>query len=477
MNPTLIAVDLGAESCRMSLLQWDGDTPEMNVVHRFPNGPVRRSTGLHWDLKAIVAGVEEGIRKCAQLAQHDIEAIAVDGWAVDYVRLLANRTPLADPFCYRDERTVAAETQVHRIISPERLYELTGIQLLRLNTIYQLYADNRDGINQGAPWVNLPEYVTHVLGGERVAEYTNATHTGLVGLGTHAWCDEIYDSLRLDCGAAPKIVDTGTSVGALQHRLTEMPALRRTQLIVPACHDTACAIAGIPAEGDDWAFISSGTWSLVGTTLARPCASPEARDKNFTNLGGAGNQICFLKNVNGMWLVRQCLDEWSKQGHTYDLPELLARCEKLPSPHYLLNVDAPELMLVGEAPQKIAAQLERISGNGNYGSSYDPVETINLILHSLAARYAEVIRDIIAITGKDIRRLYLVGGGSRNSLLNRLTAERTGLQVLVGSAESTTAGNFAIQLAALEGSGATKEAIGMWAGRLSAAPKRLAVPS
>lgn len=474
MDAALIAVDLGAESCRVSLLQWQDGAPEITLVHRFANGPVRRSNGLHWELKAILAGVEEGIGKCAEASRQEIAALGVDGWAVDYVRLKANRTALQDPFCYRDDRTVAAEAQAHRAIAPETLYRKTGIQLLRLNTVYQLCADNRDGINQGMPWVNLPEFVTHFLGGEKVAEYTNATHTGLVRLGTHEWCEEIFDALHLDISAAPKIVPTGTVAGNLQ-RLRDIPRLANTKLIVPACHDTASAIAGIPATGEDWAFISSGTWSLVGTTLPQPCANDEARQKNFTNLGGAGNRTCFLKNVNGMWILRQCLDEWKKNGRAYELPELIARCQNMAAPERLINVDAPELMLPGDMPAKIAAQLDRPAG-GNAAAIDDAVEIVNLVLHSLAARYAEVIRDIVSITGKEIRRLYIVGGGSKNSLLNRLTAERTGVEVFVGSTECATVGNFAIQLAALEsgaGASVTQEAIAHWSGRLSAEPQPL----
>jgi rhamnulokinase len=467
MHPVLVAVDLGAESCRVSLLQWRGQTPNIELVHRFPNSPVQRSTGIHWDLNTILAGVVEGIRKCAEQASGEIAAIGVDGWAVDYVRLRKDRVPAADPYCYRDERTMAAEEQVHRIIPPDQLYQLTGIQLLRLNSVYQLFADN----DQGSPWVNLPEFVTHYLGGERVAEYTNATHTGLVRLGSHDWCGEIFEALRLEIAAAPRIVQTGTTIGTLDARFHKTPFLRRTQLIVPACHDTASAIAGIPADGDDWAFISSGTWSLVGTTLPQPCVSDEARRKNFTNLGGAGNQICFLKNVNGMWLLRQCIDEWEKSGHRYDLTDLLRSCSGLPAPARLLGVDEPELMLPGNMPQRIQQQL-------GSNRALDPVSVVNVVLHSLAARYAEVILDVAAITGKTIRRLYIVGGGSQNAVLNRLTAERTSLEIFVGPTECTTAGNFAVQLAAVDGAFAgvlSKDAIAQWAVRLSAAPQPLSL--
>ena len=430
-STVLVAVDLGAESCRVSLLRSSGGAPEIRLVHRFPNAPVAGPSGLRWDIRRIEQGVEEGLRLCAGMADR-IDGIGVDGWAIDYVRLGRDGNPLGDPFCYRDERLVAAEKEVCELISPERLYRLTGIQLLRINTLFQLYADTRAGIDPAVPWVNLPEYITYRLGGTPVAEYTNATHTQLVGIGSKSWCREIFDAVGLDIAAAPEIVPPGSVVGVLRGPLASLPAFRETQLIVPAAHDTASAVAGIPAEGDDWAFISSGTWSLVGTTLDSPCANDEARKKNFTNLGGGDGRICFLKNVNGMWLLRQSMDYWSAQGLEVDIAELIRECERMPVPDFLLDVDDPDLMLPGNMPVKISAQLQRQGRRSSPEGREGVLLVANTILHSLAARYAEVLRDIAAITRKPIRRLYIVGGGSKNLLLNRLTAERTGLEVIPG---------------------------------------------
>jgi rhamnulokinase len=305
-----VAVDLGAQSCRVSLLEWDENHPRIEVIHRFPNAPIHTSAGLHWDIEAILDGVKAGLVRCAQAANSAIHSVAVDGWGVDYVRLDEDGRQLANPFCYRDERTLRAEKEVHQILSPETLYSLTGIQILRINTLYQLYADGLAGIDPKPRWLNLPEFITHRLGGRPVSEYTNASHTQLVGLGTQRWCDEIFQALGLAREAAPEIVPTGSVVGSLRGDLAELSRFRETQLIAPAAHDTASAIAAIPAVGEDWAFISSGTWSLVGTVLQRPCVTEEARRMNFTNLGVVGNTICFLRNVNGLWLLSQCREEW-----------------------------------------------------------------------------------------------------------------------------------------------------------------------
>ena len=264
-----IAVDLGAGSCRVSLLRWVDGEAAVTLAHRFANAPREIAGGLRWDLAMIVAGVDEGVRKCAQIATEGVRSIAVDGWGVDYVRLDAAGEPLADPFCYRDERTLRAERALHERIGAERLRELTGIQQLRINTLYQLYADGLEGL-PAQRWLNLPEYLLYRWGGAAVSEYTNATHTHLIDLHHRSWCAEIFQAAQLDLACAPTLVPPGTEIGRLRGPLAELQALTDVVLIAPACHDTASAIAGIPATGSDWAYISSGTWSLVGTLLDQP---------------------------------------------------------------------------------------------------------------------------------------------------------------------------------------------------------------
>jgi rhamnulokinase len=463
MTPARVSVDLGAESCRVSLLRWHDGHPQITVVHRIPNGPVARGEELRWDLQAIWAGVDEGLRRCASIATEGIASIAVDGWATDYVRLGSDGLAIGDPFCYRDPRNIAAERAVHERMDDRHLYSLTGLQRLRFNTMYQLYADGVAGIPAHLPWLNLPEYFLYRLGGRRVAEYTTATHTGLVSVVTRNWCAEAFAAAGLDRAAAPELVAPGTDVGAVQGPLADLPAFRETRLIAPACHDTSSAIAGIPGSKEDSAYISSGTWSLVGAVLDRPCTTEAAFDKDFTNQGGVAGQTNFHKNVNGMWLLRQCIEYWN---HGWTVPELVGRAEGLPAPEHLFDVDQAELMLPGNVPARINEQ-RRAAGFValDEGAENAPAIT-NLILHSLAARYAEVFRDLTAVTGKTLRRVYIVGGGSRNRLLNRLTQEATGLEVFCGYVESATIGNFALQLAEEKGS---KAEIAQWARTLGAA--------
>jgi rhamnulokinase len=474
-----IAVDLGAESCRVSLLRWVAGEPVISLVHRFANAPREVEGGLRWDLRMIEAGLDFGLRQCAAIAEEGVRSIAVDGWAVDYVRVDADGKAVADPFCYRDERTVEAELLLHRRISPERLRELTGVQLMRINTLYQLYADALQAVLERRRWLNLPEYFLSRLGGAGVAELTNATHTQLVELSSRGWCGEIFEAAQLDVACAATIVPPGTVVGRLCGVLAELPALRDAALIAPACHDTASAIAGIPATGDDWAYISSGTWSLVGTLLEQPQNGVAACDENFTNLSAVGGRICFHKNVNGMWLVRQCIERWAENGRVWTVPELIAAAETVPAPNGRLDVDDPDLLRAGRMVERINAQRRR---NGFELLDERPEGApvfASLIFHSLAARYASVLDRVALYSGKSLKRLFVAGGGSQNDFLNRLTEQATGLKVFRGSPESSTVGNFAVQMAVLQGSrdavtGADAEQVSRWAGLFVSSMERSA---
>ena len=467
----LIAIDLGAESCRVSLATVSKDHISLKTVHRFTNGPLPIGNHLFWDLAAIRNGVLAGIRLCAEIANAPIDTIGVDGWAVDYVRLDHAMQPLADPFCYRDTRTEVRQLELWKRIPKGRIYELTGIQHLRFNTLYQLYADRCDHLSSGQHWLTLPEYILSFLGGEPVAEYSNATHTQMVTSGTMEWNEEICSAARLNRKIAPIIVPTGTVLGRVSCPLLEDARFAKTLLIAPACHDTGSAIAGIPAEGDDWAFISSGTWSLVGTLLPKACTSESAMNFNFSNEGGIGGQSRFLKNVNGMWLLQECQKHWAKAGSSWETNTLVKACEDLQAPEELLEVDDPGLLLQGSMPERINNVLV---SHGMKPLLSDPAEAprfANLIFHSLAARYRTVLEQIKTVTGKPLNRIYVVGGGSRNEFLNNLIKSSTKLEVHRGAVESSTIGNLAVQLAVLDGatsskSGVAAEAVAPWSRKL-----------
>ncbi len=471
-----IAIDLGAESCRVSLLRWQAGKPAVEMIHRFLNTAVETAGSLRWDLHKICTELEIGLLKCAAIATEGVGSIAVDGWGVDYVRLGADSRPLQQPFCYRDTRTVAIEKTAHEKldaagITRQKLYELTGVDQLRINTIYQLLADISAGIPTAAPWVELPEFILHWLGGDRVAEWTNATHTGLVRADSRNWCGELFEALGLPISTAPRLVPTGTIIGKVKGKLSQSPAFANTALIAAATHDTAAAIGGIPAAGDDWAYISSGTWSLVGALLDQPCLTASAQTAGFTNLGAVGNRFLFHKLVNGLWLLRQSMEQWTTQGSTWTVPDLVQAAETAVAPPGLIDVDDPEFLMPGDMPARINVQRK---ARGLPLLVTDPTGApvmARLIFESLADRYARLLKSITQVSGKQLRRLYIVGGGSQNKLLNRLTQQATGLEVLCGAVESSTVGNFAVQLAVLEGdidptTGVDRAAVAHWAALL-----------
>jgi rhamnulokinase len=348
----------------------------------------------------------------------------------------------------------------------------TGAQPLRINTIYQLLADVASGIDPHAPWVCLPEYVLYYLGGRRVAEFTNATHTGLVDLETGNWSEPLLRLLNIPADSLPPIAPTGAVIGKLHGPLTDLAQFRDTQLILPACHDTASAIAGIPAPLERTAYICSGTWSLVGTITQKSITTQEAMDAGFTNQGAAAGGFCFHANVNGMWILKQCLETWRKDGRQWDLRMLIEQavtCDTVPG---IVPVDAPSLLLDGDMPARLNEQL-RLHGYSEIEDSAgnEPLFA-RIIFESLASRYASALQDLERILGFTLHRIHILGGGSLNQLLTRLTAERTGMTVEPGNVESSTVGNFAVQLASGEAKGERlrPESIRRWAQRLCEAP-------
>lgn len=462
-----VAIDLGAESCRVSLLRWRNYEPAIELIHRIPNGPVHRGEALHWPLDAILSGLEEGLRKAAAQAPEGIASIAVDGWAVDYVRLGVDGKPLREPYCYRDERTLASKHSADTIVPPEELFKLAGAQPLRINTLYQLLADPACGIDAKAPWVCLPEYVLHWLGGRRVAEYTNATHTGLVDIETGNWSLPLFERLGIPIAAAPHIVPAGTVVGRVQGPLASLDAFRETELIAPACHDTASAIAGIPVNMDATAYICSGTWSLVGTLVQKPITRAEAMEALYTNQGAAAGGFCFHTNVNGMWLVKQCMDTWAAQGRNWNIEDLVHEAAARRAPG-VINVDAEPLMLDGNMPERINHELTLRGLESIPDTAGNEPVFARVIFESLANRYALALAHLERMLGRKLDRVHVLGGGSRNKLLTELTAQHTGLPVEAGEAESSTIGNFAVQLAAGAAGGKTLsiESVRGWAARL-----------
>jgi rhamnulokinase len=467
-EPARVAIDLGAQSCRVSLLRWINGRAEIKVIHRIPNGPVHQGGSLHWALATILAGLEDGLRKAAEAAPEGIASIAVDCWGVDYVRLAPDGRPLRDPFCYRDERTIATKEAADLLIPPFDLYQLTGAMPLRINTVYQLLADPAAGVDPHAPWVMMPEYILYWLGARRVSEYTHATHTGLVDLKTGNWCADVFRLLDIPIDAAPLIVYAGTVVGRLKGPLAALDAFRETQLIVPACHDTASAIAGIPTSLSSTAYISSGTWSLVGTRTSVPVTTRQAFDSGYTNLGAAAGDLLFHTIINSMWVLKQCMDAWAAEGREWKIEDIVAQATACNTSTGLLDMDAETLMLDTEMPQRINSELIRLGYDAIPDVAGNEPLFARTIFESLSVRYAAALASLEQMLGRKLERIHMLGGANRNKLLVRLTEERTGLPVEIGQTESTTIGNLAVQLASSEANGQpiSPEAVRQCAARL-----------
>jgi len=464
-EPARVAIDLGAESCRVSLLRWIDGAPAIEVIHRIPNGPKHRGDSLCWALTEILAGLEEGLRKAAAAAPEGIASIGVDSWSVDYVRLAPDGKMLCEPFCYRDERTVKSKQDADAIISSFDIYQRTGAYPIGLNSVYQLMADPTSGIDKHAPWAMFPEFVLYWLSGRRVGEYTNATHTGLVSLKTGTWDAELFATLGLAFEAAPPMVSTGTVLGPLQGPLTALEAFRGTQIIAPATHDTASAIAGIAADMSSTAYISSGTWSLVGTITQTPVTTRHAFDAGYTNIGAAGGGLLFHSLINSMWVLKQCMDSWAAAGRPWKIEDIVQEAAQCNCATGVLDMDAPTLMLDTGMPERINNELKRLGFDAIPDVAGNEPLFARTIFESLALRYASAIHNLEIMLDRKMERIHMIGGATRNQLLIALTEKQTGLKVEIGQTESSTVGSLAIQLAASEAAGqrVTPEGIRKWA--------------
>jgi rhamnulokinase len=474
-EPARVAIDLGAESCRVSLLRWINGRPTVEVVHRISNGPVRRGGSLCWPLNQILAGLEEGLRKAATAAPEGIASIGVDSWSVDYVRLAPDGSMLSEPFCYRDERTAASKKAADGIIAPFDLYQRTGTYPLKINSVYQLIADvaavsenENQRIDKRAPWVMLPEFVLYWLSGRRVAEYTNATHTGLVNLRTGDWDRELFEVLGLAIEAAPPIVATGTVLGPMTGPLAQLDAFRATEIIAPATHDTASAIAGIPSDLSSTAYISSGTWSLVGTITQVPVTTRHAFDAGYTNIGAAAGGLLFHSLINSMWVLKQCMDTWAAQGRIWKIEDIVKNAAACNTATGVLDMDADALMLDTDMPRRINNELMRLGFDAISDVAGNEPLFARTIFESLALRYASATANLEKMLVRKLERIHMIGGATRNKLLVGLTELRTGLKVEIGETESSTVGNLAVQLAASDGNGdaVTPAAVREWSTRL-----------
>lgn len=420
----------------------------LDPVHRFENGVIDIDGHLRWNITALFNDVIDGLTELARRYPH-VESIGIDTWAVDYGLLDDAGRLLAQPIAYRDPRTESAVSRVHSIISRAELFQTNGLQFLPFNTLYQLAVEQTRPLwSNVAHIVLLPDLVAYWLTGNLRTEYTNATTTGLVDVHTKDWSATLLDRLGINAEMLPPIEQPGSTRGSVLTAVAERIGLHAsTAVITVGSHDTASAVVAVPATGPAFAYVASGTWSLVGVELSGPVMSDEALAANFTNEGGVDGRIRFLRNVGGLWLLQESMRAWAEQGFEQDLHTLLEGAAALAPGGPLIDVDDAAFIAPGDMPIRITAAIAASAADGP--RSMTPAAIVRCILDSLADAYAETVRTASALSGCSVDVIHIVGGGSQNALLCQLTADAAQLCVVAGPVEATALGNALIQARAI----------------------------
>lgn len=439
---TVAAVDLGATSGRVILGRFTHGQLRLGHVARFANDPVRTPDGLHWNLLELYRQVLEGLAAAEREGPGEILSVGVDSWAVDYALLRGGR-PLGLPYHYRDGRTAAGVEQVHARIDPAALYRRNGLQHLPFNTLFQL-ATEGPLLGLADRVLLVPDLLAHWLTGAEVAERTNASTTGLLDARTGEWDTGLAALLGIPAGILPAVVDPGTSLGTLVPEVAETVG-RGLEVTAVGSHDTASAVVAVPAGDRDVAYVSCGTWGLVGLELDAPVLTEEARLAGFTNEGGVDGRTRFLHNVMGLWLLSESIRTWERTStaaqRSSTLAELLAEAAHVTAPVAIFDVDDPRFLPPGDVPARIADWCREHDQPvpGTRG------EYVRSIVESLAQAFADAVRTAAALAGRTVSTIHVVGGGAQNTLLCQATADRAGLPVVAGPVEATAIGNLLVQ--------------------------------
>jgi len=438
----VVAVDLGAESGRVVLGRFDGARVALQELHRFPTPPRPSDGHLRWDLGDIWSQVQAGLAAAGREAG-TVDAVGVDAWGVDYGLLGRDGELLGDPVSYRDPRTAGMVAEAIGRVGRERLYLATGIQIIEINTIFQLLAEARAGsLQRAGRLLMIPDLFHHLLSGAAVAEYTVASTTGAYDMAGGRWATELLEELGVPTQPLPEVVDAGTDLGPVR---LDLPGFGTARVIAPPSHDTASAVVGVPLEGPGAAYVSSGTWSLVGVETSQPQITEAAMAANLTNEGGAYGTIRLLRNSTGMWLLQESRRQWAREGRDHSYEELVGLAAAVPSGASVVNTDHPDFVAPGDLPARVRAYCERTG----QPPPADDGALVRCVLDSLALGYRRTVEDLAAVTGSPVTAVHIVGGGSRNQLLNQAVADVTGLPVVAGPVEATALGNTLVQLIAL----------------------------
>ena len=437
-----IAVDLGAGSGRVIVGILENEKIHIEEIHRFSNKQINKDGNLFWDVPGLFKEIKRGFSLAVKKGHKDIESIGIDTWGVDFGFIGNDDQLLELPYTYRDSRTNGIPEKVFEKISPEDIYNRTGIQFMQINSLYQLYSiklSNESLLKESVKLLFIPDLFNFLLTGEKKSEYTIASTSQFLNAETKQFDPDIFSSLGLPINIMAPIVQPGTAIGKLLPDIASETGLNIIDVIAVGCHDTASAVAAVPGHGDDWAYLSSGTWSLLGLENDKPVINYEFKD--FTNEGGVNGKIRYLQNISGLWFLQEIKKSWEKRGENFSYEEITKLAEKSDP---FISIINPDDSLFTNPPDMIEAVNEysiktkqRIPETmGDYARS---------IFESLALKYKSVLQRIEKVSKRNIHKLHIVGGGSQNTLLNQLAADATGKQVITGPVEATALGNIAVQ--------------------------------
>ncbi len=442
-----LAVDLGAESGRVMAGCFDGSTVSLAQYHRFPNSPVNLGGTQRWNLSGLWLEIQKGLREAASQLKGAAVSVGVDSWGVDFVLMNRNDELLGQPWHYRDSRTDGMMQKAFSRVPRAEIFAATGLQFMALNSLYQLLAMcERDPelVAQARKFLMVPDYFHWCLSGSRVVEFTNATTSQMLNAQSRDWALDMLRRFEIPTQMFPEVVLPGTNLGTLRSDVADATELGKLDVIAPATHDTGAAVAAIPTGQTgqaDWAYISSGTWSLMGVETQNAILTPQALDYNVTNEGGVDGSWRLLKNIMGLWLVQRCRLAFSRRGHNYDYTQLSRMAAEAPAFRSLVNPDRPEFLDPADMTEAIATECRRTE---------QPVpetegQFIRCSLESLALKYRTVLGWLEELTGVPVTVIHIVGGGTQNRLLNQFTADACGRPVMTGPVEATALGNVLIQ--------------------------------
>jgi rhamnulokinase len=450
-----VAVDLGASGGRVVAGSFDGRLLELEEIHRFENFPVAMAGQLVWDLPRLWHEVTTGLRAAGGRYGRAVSTVGVDTWGVDFSFLTAEGGLLANPVCYRDARTRGMLAAAERIVPRAEIFAATGLQFMEINSLYQLLAlkQKQPGILRAADrMLMIPDLMHWLLAGERSNERTNASTSQCFDPQSGDWSRNLLERFGLPLHVFGPIADPGTALGNLRHDVAAETGLHEARVILPGTHDTASAVAAVPASEPpaarpDWCYVSLGTWALVGAELDRPLVTPECLARNFTNEGGVGGTTRLLKNVCGLWLVQQCRAAWQRAGKEWTWDQLTALAAEAPPLVTLIDPNHPSLVAPADMPEAIRA-LAREAGEPVPDSTG---AVVRAALESVAAAVSRTLGELDELLGRRVGRIHIVGGGVQNTLLCQMIADATGRPVVAGPVEATAIGNLLVQLVARGG--------------------------